>query len=143
MFTEPKELCERFYSEVVNGENYDLIEELIAEDFVDHEEFPGLSNDRAGVRQFFELMRSAFPDLSCEVKRMVGEDDTVVVHFTMRGTHQGEFMGVAASGKSIEADAIDIIRFLNDKAVEHWGVTDGMAMMEQIGAFEAEGAAAG
>lgn len=141
MFTDPKELGERFYDEVVNQQKYELIDDLVDEHFVEHEEFPGISQDRAGIRQFFELFRGAFPDMHCTVERMIAEGDLVAIHSTTRGTHEGELMGVPATGNKVEFSTIDIVRVANDKAVEHWGVTDGMAMMEQIGAFSAEGAA--
>lgn len=139
--SDPKALCQRFYDEVVNAQRSDLIDELVSEDFIDHEEFPGTTQDRDGVRQFFEIMRAAFPDLECTIERMIAEGDTVAVQTTMRGTHQGELMGVPASGNTVEFAGIDIVRIADDRAVEHWGVTDSMAIMEQVGALTAEGAA--
>jgi predicted ester cyclase len=52
----------------------------------------------------------------------------------MKGTQRGEFMGIAATGKTISVSTIDIVRFIDGKAVEHWGVTDGLTMMDQLGA---------
>jgi predicted ester cyclase len=101
----------------------------------------GKAQDRDGVSQFFEMMWAAFPDLECMVERMIAEGDTVAVHTTMRGTHEGELMGVAVSGNAVEFAGIDIVRIADDRAVEHWGVTDSMAIMEQVGALSAEGAA--
>lgn len=141
MFTDPKELAARFYDEVVNQQKYELIDELIDEGFVEHEEFPGISQDRDGVEQFFQLFRAALPDMHCTVERMIAEGDIVVIHTTTRGTHEGELLGVPSSGKKVEFSGIDIVRIANDKAVEHWGVTDTMALMEQIGALSGEGAA--
>jgi len=59
----------------------------------------------------------------------------VVSRITMSGTHRGEFMNIAGTGAPISVPAIDIVRFVDGKAVEHWGVTDGLAMMEQLGAL--------
>lgn len=141
MFTDPKELGARFYDEVVNQQKYELIDELLDENFVEHEEFPGTSQDRDGVGQFFRLFRAAFPDMHCTVDRMIAEGDIVVTQTTTRGTHEGELLGVPPTGNKVEFSAIDIVRVANDKAVEHWGVTDTMALMEQIGALAGEGAA--
>ena len=77
---------------------------------------------------------NVFPDLTFSAEDMIAEGDKVAVRFTMRGTHKGEFMGVPATGKQFEVSGIDIVRFAGGKAVEHWGVTDTMAMMQQLGA---------
>ena len=132
---ENKAAQRRFYEEVVNGGKLDLIDQLVAPNFVEHEAFPGLSNDREGVKQFFALMRSAFPDLRMEVHDIIAEGDKVVTRVTIRGTHRGEFMGIAPTGKQINVATVDIVRFANGKVVEHWGVTDQLAMMQQLGAI--------
>lgn len=125
--------CQRFYDEVANKGNFAVIDELIAEDFVDHEVFPGLKPDRDGVKEFFTMMRNAFPDLTIKVDFYVADDDKVVAYLTMSGTHKGEFMGMAPTGKKISTRTIDILRIKDGKAVEHWGVTDALTMMEQLG----------
>lgn len=132
-----RDLAQQFY-ERVNAGDVDTALELVADDFVDHEEFPGLSSDREGVRQFFEMMRAAFPDFRMDVHHLVAEDDLVAVRMTMTGTHQGEFMGIPATGRRIEVPGMDLVRIRNGKAVEHWGVTDNLAMMQQLGAVPAE-----
>jgi steroid delta-isomerase-like uncharacterized protein len=131
----------QFYDEVVNPGDLDRVDEFCTEDFVDHEEFPGISNDREGVKQFFRMMREAFPDLRVEVQDTIAEGDKVVGRIRMTGTHRGEFMGVPPTGKRIDVEGIDIVRVVGDQASEHWGVTDAMAMMQQLGAMP-EGAPA-
>jgi len=126
-------VCERFYSEIMNGGNVGLINELFAEEFVEHEEFPGLGNDRASVGQFVTMMRTAFPDLRFTPDFMIADGDKVAIYGTMSGTHKGEFMGEAPTGKKFETKVADFVQFANGKAVAHWGVTDGAAMMEQLG----------
>jgi steroid delta-isomerase-like uncharacterized protein len=130
-----KELLRRFYDEVVNQGNLDLIDELLTEDFVEHEEFPGLEQNREGVKQFFAMLRTAFPDLSMTVEHVVAEGDLAVANVRVRGTHQGEFMGVPATGKQIDVREIDLIRFRDEVATEHWGAFDAMGMMVQLGAM--------
>ena len=131
-----KALMQRFYDEAVNAANLELIDELMSENFVEHEAFPGLSEGREGVKQFFSMMRGAFDGFRMDVEDMIAEGDKVVAHITIRGTHNGEYMGIAGTGATIDVPAIDIIRYAEGQAVEHWGVTDGMAMMEQLGALE-------
>jgi predicted ester cyclase len=69
----------------------------------------------------------------------MAEDDKVVLHMTWTGTHKGEFMGIPPTGQSISINVIDIIRIADGQFVEHWGVMDQMAMMQQLGAMPAPG----
>ena len=139
MSDQHKALMRRFYDEVMNGGNMGAVDELCAADLVDHEEFPGLAPGREGLKQFVTMMHTAFPDVKMEVHDMVAEGDKVVARLTMSGTQQGEFAGMPASGKSMSISVIDIVRFADGKAVEHWGVTDAAAMMEQLGHAPAAG----
>lgn len=123
----------KFYTEVVNQGNLDLIDEMLAEDFVEHEELPGMDPGRAGIKQWFAAMRKAFPDLKFDVEFTVSDGDLVAAYINMSGTQKAEFMGMPSMGKSFSTKTIDIVRFKDGKAVEHWGVTDAMTMMEQLG----------
>lgn len=135
-----KKHCMRFYDEVVNKGDMSVFDELAADDFVEHEVFPGLPANKEGVRQFFTMMRTAFPDLQFKVNFMVAEGDKVAAYITMSGTHKGEFMGMAPTGKKFEINAVDIIQIADGKAVAHWGVTDVMKMMQDLGMMPMEGA---
>ena len=124
----------RFYA-LVNAGDVDGLGELLAGDFVEHEVAPGLEPTKDGVLEFFRMYTAAFPDLRFEAEDVLASGDKVVARVRVTGTHQGEFMGMPATGKSIDAQAIDIVRFGDDGlAHEHWGVFDTMAMMEQLGA---------
>ncbi|HEY1357952.1 MAG TPA: ester cyclase [Thermoleophilaceae bacterium] len=129
-----KGTVQRFYDELNKG-NLDIIDEVLSEDFVDHEEFPGLEPNREGVKQFFAMFRAAFPDLRMEADDMVAEGDRVVARLTARGTHQGDFMGMPPSGKAVEVAVYDMLRFEDGKVAEHWGLFDAMTMMQQLGAI--------
>lgn len=125
----------RLYAEFVNQGNTETFDALVADDFVEHEELPGLPATAEGVKQFFSGFRAAFPDLQFEVEEVFGAGDRVVARFVMRGTHKGEFMGMAPTGKTVAVKAIDIFRFADGKITDHWGLTDTMAMMQQLGAM--------
>ncbi len=129
-----KALMRQIY-DVINTGDVDRADELLAEDMVEHEEFPGLDPGREGFKQFVRTFRSAFPDLRFEIEDMIAEGDRVAARVTMTGTHEGEFMGMPATGKQIRVSSIDIGRFENGKGAEHWGATDTMAMMQQLGAL--------
>jgi steroid delta-isomerase-like uncharacterized protein len=126
-----KQLTQSFY-DAVNAGDMDAAMALVAEDFVDHEEFPGIPPTRDGVRQFFEMSREAFPDLRMDVDDILVDGDKVAVRMHMSGTHKGDFMGMPASGRRFSIAGIDVLRVVDDKAVEHWGVMDTMAMAQQL-----------
>jgi steroid delta-isomerase-like uncharacterized protein len=127
-----------FYDEVVNAGDIDRVDEFCTEDFVEHEEFPGTGPGREGVKQFFRTVRGAFPDFRIDVEDVIVEGDKVAVRMRMSGTQEAEFMGVPATGKRIDVAGIDILRMVGDRAAEHWGVSDTMAMMQQLGALPAQ-----
>ena len=80
------------------------------------------------------MYRAAFPDLRMDPEDVLASGDKVVARVRATGTHQGEFMGMPSTGKSIDVQLIDILRFDDDGlAREHWGVVDLMAMMQQLG----------
>lgn len=132
-----KTLLRRFYGEVSNG-NLDVIDEVLADDFVDHEEVPGLEPTKEGVKQFFAMFRSAFPDMRMEPHEILADGDLLSARGTMTGTQQGEFMGMPATGKRIETDVFDVLRFRDGQLTEHWGLMDVMKMMKQLGATPAQ-----
>ncbi len=110
----------------------------MADDMVEHEQAPGLEPTKEGVAQFFRMWTAAFPDLRMEPQDVVADGDRVAVRLRITGTHQGDFMGMPASGRGIDVGAIDIMRFGDDGLVhEHWGVSDALTMMQQLGAIPA------
>jgi steroid delta-isomerase-like uncharacterized protein len=121
--------------ELISAGEIDGFGEHLADDFVEHEETPGLEPTREGVKQLFHTYRAAFPDLRMEPQDILVSGDKVVARVRATGTHQGEFIGMPASGKSVDVQLIDIIRFGDDGlAHEHWGVLDALALMQQLGA---------
>ena len=108
--------------------------EALADDFVDHEELPGLTPTKDGVMTFFRMYIAAFPDLKVTPEDILTSGDKVIARTRATGTQQGELLGIPATGKSINVQFIDIIRFGDDGlAREHWGVFDTMTMMQQLG----------
>jgi steroid delta-isomerase-like uncharacterized protein len=133
MSDDPRALLQRFYEGVSAGD-LSVIEELLADDFIEHEAFPGIEPTKAGVTQFFNLFRSAFPDLRLTAHESVVEGDLLCVRGTMSGTHEGDFMGMPPSHKHFEVEGFDMVRIRDGLVTEHWGVFDSMAMMQQLGA---------
>jgi steroid delta-isomerase-like uncharacterized protein len=129
------ELIRRFYDEVLSEGNIENIDELVKDDVVDHEPFPGQPEGIEGVRQFAQMMSGAFSEVTATLGPSLESGDLASAQVTLTGRHTGDFMGVPATDKQFEIDAIDIIRIEDGKCAEHWGVTDMMALMQQIGAI--------
>ena len=125
--------------ELISAGEIDGFGDLIADDFVEHAEpLPGMEPTKDGVKQLFGVLRVAFPDLRMEPHDVLVSGDKAVARVSAVGTHRGEFMGMPASGRSVNVQLIDIIRFGDDGlAREHWGIFDQMAMMQQLGAIPA------
>jgi len=132
-----KELATRMIEEIFNRGNVDKVDEFLASDFVEREELPpGLQPGREGVKQLALMMRSAFPDLKATIEDAVAEADKVVVRWTCAGTHSGgELMGIPPTGRKVSVEVIDIMRVADGKFVEHWGLMDNAAMLQQLGAM--------
>jgi predicted ester cyclase len=133
MATDLKALCQRVNDEVLSQGNVEVIDELVDDSFVDHQEMPGFSPDKDGIKAFVTAIRSGFPDLSVKTIAVVAEGDEAWMQSEMSGTHQGEFSGIPATGKKATLLAFDRIRVKGGKVVEHWGVTDDLGMMTQLG----------
>lgn len=129
-------VIKRFYDEVLAGGDLGLIDELAAEDIVDHEEgLPGQPPGLDGVRFFVNALREAFPDIRAKsTEPTLADGDLEAARTILTGTHKGELMGVAATDKTVEFESIDIVRVDGGKVAEHWGVTDVMSLMQQLGA---------
>lgn len=122
--------------EVIETGDVGRADELLAEDLIEHEDPPpGTPTGREGFKDFVQRMHAAFPHLRCRIEDMTADGDKVWARAVLSGTHEGEFMGVEPTGNSVEFEVIDIARFENGKGVEHWGVSDAMSLMQQIGAF--------
>lgn len=122
--------------EAINAGDIDGFGDMLADDFVEHEEIPGLAPTKEGVMAFFRMYRAAFPDLRMSPQDVIASGDKVVARARATGTHRGDFMGMPPTGKSVDVQLVDIIRYGDDGlAREHWGVFDQMAMMQQLGAI--------
>jgi steroid delta-isomerase-like uncharacterized protein len=120
--------------ELLSAGDVDGFGDLLADDFVEHEVSPGLEPTKEGVKSFFRMYVAAFPDLQMEPQDVLVSGDKVVVRARGTGTNRGEFMGMPATGKSVDVELIDILRFGEDGLVyEHWGVFDALKMMQQLG----------
>lgn len=137
---ENKVIVRRFIEQIFNRGNMSLVDEILAPDFVEHEELPpGIPRDREGVKQLTAMLHNAFPDFKATIDDLIAADDKVVIRMIWTGTQEGEFMGIPPSGNSVNVEVIDIMRLDGGKVVEHWGQMDNMGLMQQLGAMPAPG----
>ncbi len=124
--------------ERINAGDIDGFGELLADDFVEHDDTPGLPPTKSGTLDFFRMLLTAFPDMHMVVDDLIADGDKTVARVTAKATHQGDFMGLPPTGNRVEIDLIDIMRFDAAGIVcEHWGVADMLGLMQQLGVVPA------
>ncbi len=134
MSTEQNKALVRRLVEVSNQGNLDALDELLADNLVDHSlRSQGLPAGAEGVKQFTRMLRSAFPDSEWIIDDMIAEGDKVVLRWTSRGTHQGEAFGIPATGRQVVVTGIEIYRVAGGKLAETWGEVDMLGLMQQLG----------
>jgi predicted ester cyclase len=109
------------------------VDDYLSESFVNHDPPFGVSADREGMRSAGATFRAAFPDWHSETHLLVGEGDLVVEHFTAQGTHRGEIMGVAPTGRVVALSGIHIFRLRDGRIIERWGRLDDLGFLQQMG----------
>jgi steroid delta-isomerase-like uncharacterized protein len=121
-------------TEQVQGQgDFALFEELFAEDFVDHTPQPGTTADKAGVLVLYKRLRAAFPDFRPEIHWQTVDGDIVTTYKVYHGTHDGDFLGIAPTGKSVAFETVDAMRVRDGKITDHWGVANLYSVLQQLG----------
>jgi steroid delta-isomerase-like uncharacterized protein len=123
---------ERLATAVNNGQLDDL-DQVFARNVVDHDPAPDQGPGPDGFKKFFSTLRSAFPDLHIAPEHVDSTEDDIALAYTITGTHKGDFLGVAPTGKQISARGMQIARFENGKIVERWGSSDELGILKQLG----------
>ena len=139
MSEENKALVRRFLDELHNKGNYDIVDELLAPGYPGQ----GTGGSAVGgggaspeaVKEGARTRSAAFPDIQWTIDDQISEGDKVVTRFTMRGTHKGEYLGIAPTNKEIVTTGIFIHRVENGKLVDRWTGFDALGMMQQLGAI--------
>jgi len=129
-----KAVIRRNTEEVQGGGNWALFDELFADDFVDHTPQPQTTADKAGVLTLYRRLREAFPDFHAIVHWQRAEGNVVTTYKTYHGTHQGNFLGIAPTGRAIQFETVDAMRVRNGRITEHWGVANLYSVLEQLDA---------
>jgi steroid delta-isomerase-like uncharacterized protein len=133
MSEQNKTLARRWFEDLFSRGNLDAANEILSAEFVDHlthEDERGLEE----LKHYVSIYRSAFPDIQDTVEDIVAEGDKVVVRWTSSGTHQGEFMGVAPTGRHVTFTGMRLFLIADNKIVESWVNIDERGLQEQLGA---------
>jgi steroid delta-isomerase-like uncharacterized protein len=131
-----KRLARRFHGDIFEQNKLEVADEILTADFRWHNAaLPSDISGPKGVKQFAQLLRAAFPDYRLTSEDMIADGDRVVIRWTQRGTHEGEFLGVSPTGKTVTISGIDLFRIEGAKIVELWQMTDQFGLMQQRGAI--------
>ncbi|HEY0492444.1 MAG TPA: ester cyclase [Candidatus Dormibacteraeota bacterium] len=132
-----KAIVSRYYNEVLNQRRLDVLDEIAAEDYVEHDPFPGQGNGRADLKARAAGLHNAFNPLRFTVEDVIAEGDRVAVRWTNAGTDSGGFMGIPPTGKEFGIAGIDIHVVRDGRLAEHWHVVDLLGQMQQVGLIPA------
>ena len=130
-----KAVVRRNTEEVQGKGNFDIFDELFADDFIDHTTQPGTTPDKAGVRKLYTYMPMAFPDFHAKIHWQLTDGDRVTTYKTYYGTHDGPFLGIAPTHRKIHFESVDVMRVQDGKITDHWGVGNLFSLMQQLGAL--------
>jgi predicted ester cyclase len=130
---------ERIPLEIISQGKLQLIDELFAPEYVDRTPQPDVAPTREGFKQWVTSLRTAFPDIHYTVEDTISSGDKWVTRLTASGTMTGAFSGMPATGKHATWTEIHIVRFANERVLEHWGLIQELGMMVQLGVIPAPG----
>lgn len=132
---ENEALVRRLMEEVFNQGNVAVADEIVAVDHFSHDPLPGEGPGRAGMAANIQAIRAAFPDVRFEAEQVVVEGDKVVVRWRASGTHRGAFMGIPATGRTVNIIGMAIHRIADGQIVESWNNWDALGLLQQLGAL--------
>ena len=133
----PKRVVSALVETMFNRHDLDAADALVAPDVIDHSGFPGQPPGLDGMKQRWGMLLKAFPDFCIEIHGLVAEGESVSMRATGRGTHQGDFFGIAPTGRPIVFTEINISRVVDGRMVEHWAERSNLEVMQQLGAVTA------
>lgn len=128
-----KSLIRNIFDEAFNQGKLSVVDELIAPNGISHVLSWGMPPNRMGLKQWIAMFRTAFPDLHCTIEGEMTDGAKVAAHWTMRGTHQGLFLGHSPTNKPVVVQGIIYARIENGQIIENWMLVDQMGMLQQIG----------
>lgn len=129
-----KDLVRRYIA-AINAGDLDALDAIIADDFVDHNGFPGQSPGREGAKELVRIYRTAFPDAQWTIEDQIAEEGKVVTRWVAEGTHLGNLFGVAPTGRRVRVEGIGIDWARDGLLAEGWLSFDQLGLLQQVGAL--------
>jgi len=133
MLADTKVLVRRLFEEVWNQGNLAAIDELFAPSYIRYDPAAPEAKGLAGFKQLVVLLRTAFPDLHFTLEEIIAEGDKVMSRALLRGTHRGEYLGVAPTGKPVAVMGMVVLRIAQGKFQEGWLMMDNLGLLQQLG----------
>jgi steroid delta-isomerase-like uncharacterized protein len=131
---ENKAIIRRYLEEAWNQGNWEVAEEVVAEDVVFHDQTrEGMPPGREGLRVAMERVRSGMPDFVFNVEEIVAEGDFVAIRWSSTGTHTGDFTGMAPTGRAGTLYGISMVRMKDGRIVEGWQEADRLGLVQELG----------
>jgi steroid delta-isomerase-like uncharacterized protein len=134
-----KDVVRAYVETIFNQRQVDRADELVAADYLDHAALPGQASGLEGAKKKWAMYLAGIPDLRVTIEELVAEADKVAVRRSYEGTHQGELLGVPATGKQVRISGISIFRLAGGKIAEQWEQLDRLALMQQLGVLPTPG----
>ncbi len=128
-----KALIFRIIAEAFNAGDLDVIDDVVAADYLDHQAGPDAPGGPAAFKTFVRAFRATFPDVQVAVEDLVAEGDRVALRVTLRGTQQGSLGFIPATGLTVEFAGYHVYRVADGKVAEHWGLQDDLGLLLQLG----------
>jgi steroid delta-isomerase-like uncharacterized protein len=132
-------VAQRWMQEVWQKGDAAAMDELLAADFVFNYPSPGARGDREGYKATVKEILGGFPDVKFSAQDVVAEGDRVVVHWRGRGTHRGDYWGIAPTGRQVTMEGLSLLRIAGGKLAAEVGYSNTLEMMQELGAFPASG----
>jgi len=129
----PATLIRRVIDEAFNAGQLDVIDQVLAADYLDHQAGPDAPRGPEGFKRFVRAFRATFPDVHITVEELIAEGDKVALRVTWRGTQLGALGAVPATGLPVEFPGFHVYRFEDGKVAEHWGLQDDLGLLLQLG----------
>jgi steroid delta-isomerase-like uncharacterized protein len=128
-----KKIVDEFIQRLFSQGDTSAVDEILSEDFVNHDPPFGATADREGMRAAGAAFRAAFPDWHSDLHLLIAEGDLVAEVFTASGTQRGEMLGVAPTGREVSLRGINVFRVCDGRITERWGRLDDLGFLQQLG----------
>jgi steroid delta-isomerase-like uncharacterized protein len=127
-----KELVRRYYEALWNRWDLALADELIADTIIFRGSLGISVQGREGFKEYMQAVRAAFPDFHNRIEELIAENDRVAARLTYTGTHQGELLGIAPTGRRVNYAGVALFRVVDNRIAEGWVLGDVHGLLQQL-----------